>query len=80
MRNFGVSGLIGVAGAPFSPCLTNFLRFLNRICFEISIYIYYLGNSGPGENSTEYKIIKNALEDISFAVNFAGIDFVEELH
>lgn len=40
----------------------------------------YLNNKGTKHNSTEDGVVKNALKDIPFAMDLAGVDLIEELH
>ena len=40
----------------------------------------HLSHGSTGKNTTKYIIVKNAFKNISFAMNFSGIYFVEELH
>lgn len=47
---------------------------------KVNNSLLYLDNEGTKNNTTEDKVVEDAVEDIPFAMNLAGIDLVEKLH
>lgn len=43
-------------------------------------WFLYLYAKGSQNNAAEDGVAKNAIEDIAFTMDFAGIDLIEELH
>lgn len=40
----------------------------------------YLDNEGTKDNTTEDKVVEDAIKDVSLSVDLAGVDLVEKLH
>lgn len=42
--------------------------------------LFHLDNEGTEDDTAEDQVVKDALENVPFAVNLAGVDLIEKLH
>lgn len=44
------------------------------------IGFFHLDNKGTKDDTAKYQVVKDAFENVPFAVNLASVDLIEKLH